>query len=121
MVIWTDCCPLSAGSEDRQSLYRLECETAAAKINPSELKSLLTDLHVSALNRAKAAENLSVDLLARVAIIKFLRTELNSQFAQLLERGRMMLKSYEGIRQQKAMEYRERVAGFPGGKENHPA
>ena len=82
------------------------------KINPSELKSLLADLHVSALNRAKAAENLSIDLLARAAIIKFLRTELHAQFAQLLERGRMMLKSYEGIRQQKAMEYRERVAGF---------
>jgi hypothetical protein len=82
------------------------------KANPSDLKSLLTDLHVSALNRAKAAENLSVDVLGRVAIIKFLRTELHSQFAQLLERGRMMLKSYEGVRQQKAIEYRERVAGF---------
>jgi len=47
-----------------------------------------------------------------VAIVKFLRIELNSQFAQLLERGRMMLKSYEGVRQQRALEYRERVAGF---------
>src|SRR5713101_7673688 len=83
-----------------------------AKANPSELKSLLADLHVSALNRAKAAENLSVDVLARVAIVKFLRIELNSQFAQLLERGRMMLKSYEGVRQHKALEYRERVAAF---------
>jgi hypothetical protein len=82
------------------------------KTAPQELKSLLADLHVSALNRAKAAENLSVDVLARAAIIKFLRTELHSQFAQLLERGRMMLKSYEGVRQQKALEYRERVAAF---------
>ena len=82
------------------------------KTAPQELKSLLADLHVSALNRAKAAGNLSIDVLARAAIIKFLRTELHSQFAQLLERGRMMLKSYEGIRQQKALEYRERVAAF---------
>src|SRR5882724_1466720 len=82
------------------------------KAGASELKPLLADLHVSALNRAKAAENLSVDVLARAAIVKFLRVELNSQFAQLLERGRMMLKSYEGVRQQKAMEYRERVATF---------
>jgi len=82
------------------------------KATPSELKSLLADLLLSALNRAKAAENLSVDVLARAAIVKFLRTELNTQFAQLLERGRMMLKSYEGVRQQKAMEYRERVATF---------
>jgi hypothetical protein len=78
----------------------------------SELKPLLADLHVSALNRAKAEQNLSVDVLARVAIVKFLRIELNAQFAQLLERGRMMLKSYEGVRQQKALEYRERVATF---------
>jgi class 3 adenylate cyclase len=82
------------------------------KAGASELKPLLADLHVSALNRAKAAENLSVDVLARAAIVKFLRIELNSQFAQMLERGRMMLKSYEGVRQQKALEYRERVAGF---------
>ncbi|MGH9503516.1 MAG: hypothetical protein ACRD20_11760, partial [Terriglobales bacterium] len=85
---------------------------AAARATSSELKPLLADLHVSALNRAKAADNLSVDMLARAAIIKFLRIELNSQFAQMLERGRMMLKSYEGVRQQKALEYRERVAGF---------
>jgi hypothetical protein len=78
----------------------------------SELKPLLADLHVSALNRAKAEQNLSVDVLARVAIVKFLRIELNAQFAQLLERGRMMLKTYEGVRQQKALEYRERVATF---------
>ena len=82
------------------------------KASCSELKPLLAELHVAALNRAKAAENLSVDVLARAALIKFLRIELNSQFAQVLERCRMMLKSYEGVRQQKALEYRERVAGF---------
>ncbi len=85
---------------------------ALFKAGPSELKPLLADLHVAVLNRAKAVENLSVDVLARAAIIKFLRIELNSQFAQMLERGRMMLKSYEGVRQQKALEYRERVASF---------
>jgi hypothetical protein len=85
---------------------------AAPKAGASELKPLLTEVHVAALNRAKADENLSVDMLARLAIVKFLRIELTSQFAQMLERGRMMLKSYEGVRQQKAMECRERVAGF---------
>ena len=30
----------------------------------------------------------------------------------MLERCRMMLKNYEGVRQQKALEYRERVASF---------
>ena len=69
-------------------------------------------MHVAALNRAKGDNNVAVDLLARLAVIKFLRMELNSQFAQVLERCRMMLKTYEGVRQQKALEYRERVASF---------
>ena len=81
-------------------------------VDPTDLKVLLTGIHVSSLNRAKATGNISVDLLGRLAVIKFLRVELNSQFALLLERCRMMLKSYEGVRQQKAAEYRERVAEF---------
>ncbi|HEV2714998.1 MAG TPA: hypothetical protein VGU64_07000, partial [Terriglobales bacterium] len=85
---------------------------APSKAGATELKPLLTEVHVAALNRAKAAENLSVDMLARLAIIKFLRVELNAQFAQMLERGRVMLKSYEGMRQEKALEYRERVTAF---------
>ena len=83
-----------------------------AQAELSDLKPLLAEVHVASLNRAKAAGNLSVDFLGRVAIIKFLRIELNAQFAQILERGRMMLKSYEGVRQQKASEYRERIAEF---------
>jgi len=82
------------------------------QVEPSDLKSVLTELHIVALNRAKATSNQVLDLLARAAIVKFLRVELNSQFAQILERCRMMLKSYEGIRPQRALEYRERVAGF---------
>jgi hypothetical protein len=78
----------------------------------SDWKPLLTDLHLAALNRAKKEENISVDLLARMAVTKFLRIEMNQQFAQVLERCRVLLKSYEGIRQGKALEYRERVAAF---------
>ncbi len=84
----------------------------SAKSGTSELKPLLAEVHSAALNRAKAEGNPSLDILARVAIIKFLRIELGSQFAQILERCRMTLKSYEGVRQQKALEYRERVAAF---------
>ena len=82
------------------------------KVEPTDFKSVLTELHVGALNRAKAENKVTIDLLARLAVIKFLRMELNSQFAQVLERCRMMLKSYEGVRQLKALEYRERVASF---------
>lgn len=78
----------------------------------SELKPLLAEIHIAALNRAKSEGNPALDLLARVAIIKFLRTELGAQFSQILERCRMTLKNYEGFRQQKALEYREKVAGF---------
>jgi len=87
-------------------------QKARLRTGPSELKPLLAEIHVAALNRAKAAENLAVDMLARVALIKFLRIELNGQFAQVLERCRMMLKNYEGVRQGKGAEHRERVATF---------
>src|SRR6202167_5905340 len=79
----------------------------------SDWKLLLAELLLAALNRAKKEENISVDLLARLAVTKFLRAEMHHQFAQMLERCRVLLKSYEGIRQQgKAVEYRERVAAF---------
>src|SRR5271155_2424469 len=78
----------------------------------SDWKALLAELHLAALNRAKKEENISVDLLARLAVTKFLRTEMSQQFAQVLERCRVLLKSYEGMRQGKAVEYRDRVAAF---------
>jgi class 3 adenylate cyclase len=78
----------------------------------SDLKMLLAELHLAALNRAKKEENISIDLLARLAVTKFLRTEMYQQFAQVLERCRVLLKSYEGVRQGKGVEYRERVAAF---------
>src|SRR5579871_5866041 len=85
---------------------------AKVKVETSELKPLLADIHVAALNRAKAEGKLTIDLLARLAITKFLRIELQAQFAQALERCRALLNSYEGVRAQKALEYRERVSEF---------
>jgi class 3 adenylate cyclase len=78
----------------------------------SDFKSLLAGLHLSTLNRAKKEEKISIDLLARLAVIKFLRAEMGQQFAQLLERCRVLLKGYEGVRQGKGVEYRERVGAF---------
>jgi class 3 adenylate cyclase len=83
-----------------------------AKTESSEWKAILAELHVAALNRAKKEGKVPVDLLARLAVTKFLRTEMNLQFAQVLERCRVLLKNYDGMRQEKAMEYRERVNGF---------
>ena len=75
-------------------------------------KLLLGELLLASLNRAKKESNLSIDLLARLAVTKFLRTEMNLQFAQVVERCRVQLKSYDNARQQSAVEYRERIAGF---------
>jgi hypothetical protein len=87
-------------------------EVVPSATDPSQWKPILTELHLAALNRAKKEENISVDLLARLAVTKFLRTEMSQQFAQVLERCRVLLKSYDGVRQGKGVEYRERVAGF---------
>ena len=85
---------------------------AKASRAEADLKQLLTQLQVAALNRAKGEGGIAVDLLARLAIIKFLRVELNSQFSHALERCRMLLKSFDGTRQERAVEQRERVAAF---------
>jgi class 3 adenylate cyclase len=83
-----------------------------SKPDPGEWKSALAELQVASLNRAKKEFRLSVDLLARLAVTKFLRAEMNHQFAQVVERCRVMLKSYDNTRQQRAHEYQERVAAF---------
>ena len=82
------------------------------KHDPAEWKSALTELQVGSLNRAKKEFKLSVDLLARLAVTKFLRTEMNVQFANVVERCRVLLKNYDNMRATRAHEYRERVAGF---------
>jgi hypothetical protein len=79
---------------------------------PTEFKRLLLELHKSFLNQSKAKGNLTMDLLGRAAVVKFLRSELNAQFGHVLDRCRATLKHYEGVRQQKALEYRETVAAF---------
>jgi hypothetical protein len=81
-------------------------------VDSGDWKRLLAELHLAALNRAKKEENISIDLLARLAVTKFLRSEMSQQFAQVLERCRVLLKGYESVRQGKAVEYRERVAAF---------
>ena len=87
-------------------------QPARPKHDPAGWKASLAELHVASLNRAKKEFKLSVDLLARLAVTKFLRAEMNLQFAQVIERCRVLLKSYDNMRQQKAHEYRERVAAF---------
>ena len=85
---------------------------ARPKNDPGGWREALTELQVGSLNRAKKEFKLSVDLLARLAVTKFVRTEMNQQFLQVLERCRLLLKTYDNMRQGKAHEYRERLAAF---------
>ena len=86
---------------------------APVKQERTELKPLLADLHLSALNRAKVAGNLAVDTLGASGHHQVLAGGTQPAVrAHALERCRMMLRSYEGVRQQKALEYRERVSQF---------
>ena len=102
----------SAAASRAPSWMRQQAGTARAKSEPAEWKAVLGELHVAALNRAKREGKVAVDLLARLAVMKFLRTEMNQQFAQVLERCRVQLKGYDGSRQQKALEHGERLGTF---------
>ena len=84
----------------------------ARKAVPSDLKSLLVELHLAILNRAKSEENPSIDVLGRLAVAKFLRAELQIQFARILEQCRTKSKALEGLRQVKMLETRELVGTF---------
>jgi hypothetical protein len=82
------------------------------KAGPTDLKALLVSIHQAVLNRAKIAGNPSIDVLGRLAVLKFIRTELQAQFARILEQCRMKSKSLEGLRVAKMMETQELVASF---------
>ncbi len=103
---------VSRVSQGPSWMARQAGKTAPAKNEAGGWKSALTELQINSLNRAKKEFKVSVDLLARLAVTKFLRTEMNLQFAQVLERCRVLLKSYDNVRQQKAHEYREKLAAF---------
>src|SRR5580700_8145860 len=79
---------------------------------PADLKTLLVSIHLAILNRAKAEGNPSIDLLGRLAVLKFIRTELQTQYARTLEHCRMKMKSLEGVRQAKMVQTQGLVSSF---------
>jgi class 3 adenylate cyclase len=89
-----------------------EGTTKLRKPGPADLKSLLVSIHLAILNRAKAEGNPSLDMLGRLAVLKFIRTELQAQFGRILEHCRMKSKSLEGVRQVKMMQTQELVSSF---------
>jgi hypothetical protein len=93
-----------------------EGTTKLRKAGPADLKTLLVSIHLAILNRAKAEGNPSVDVLGRLAVLKFIRTELQAQFVRILEQCRMKSKALEGVRQVKMMQTQELVSSFQVGK-----
>ncbi|HEY0565870.1 MAG TPA: hypothetical protein VGC88_09820, partial [Terriglobales bacterium] len=75
-----------------------------------EFKRVLTELFLGSLESARAVENITTDVLARLAILKLLRAELGLQFAVVLERCREKLKSAERSHSASLHEFQERVS-----------
>jgi hypothetical protein len=93
----------------------IRAATDTTKLNkpgPADLKTQLISIHLAILNRAKSEGNPSIDLLGRLAVLKFIRAELQTQFARILEQCRMKSKSLEGVRQAKMMQTQELVSSF---------
>jgi len=87
-------------------------ETSLRRKGPADLKTILLSIHQAILTRAKAEGNPSIDLLGRLAVLKFIRAELQTQFAKILEQCRMKSKSMEGFRQLKLVQTQELVSSF---------
>src|ERR1700676_317065 len=84
----------------------------AQKAGPADLKTLLVSIHLAILNHAKAKGTPAIRLLGRLAVLKFIRTELQAEYARVLEQCRMKTKSLEGFRHTKLMQKQEIVSNF---------
>ena len=80
---------------------------------PAQFKHCLTELQLASLRQARAADDMQLDLLCRVGVIKFLRAELGQQFNQVMERCRENLKKRDESRLQlQQMVLRDRFLRF---------
>jgi hypothetical protein len=87
----------------------------------TEFEDALLELLTSSLNRSKNEGNLGLDMLCRLAVIKFMRQEMSAQFAMVLERCQTKVKEYESARHSsphKGIELRDRVARFQVAKKS---
>ncbi|HEY6307965.1 MAG TPA: hypothetical protein VI488_16060 [Candidatus Angelobacter sp.] len=105
----------SAGKPGEAPARAWERTRAPKPFDAFEFKRLLTDLHPAALSRAKAENNVCLDLVFRLASLKFQRFELLNQYNLVLERCRARVKQYEGPRQAgmaRTVELRDRFVRF---------
>jgi class 3 adenylate cyclase len=89
-----------------------DAAAGARKSGPTDLKTAMISIHQAILTRAKAEGNPSIDLLGRLAVLKFIRTELQAQFLKILEQCRTKSKALEGVRQTSMVQAQGRVSLF---------
>ncbi len=84
---------------------------------PGDFRRTLAELYTAALSRAKSEGTLTLDLLAHVAVLKFLKSELLGQFNQVLDRVRARVNE-ESKRSLPTRDHalQERFAGLQVGK-----
>ncbi len=84
---------------------------------PAEFKRCLAGLQIASLRRAREADDMQLDLLCRVGLVKFLRAELLSQFTQVQDRCQKNLRLREGtgLRDQQIL-LQDRFARFKANK-----
>jgi class 3 adenylate cyclase len=80
---------------------------------PAKFKHCLSELQLASLRQAREADDIQLDLLCRVGLLKFLRNELVQQFTGVLERCRENLKKRDERRlEQQQMVLRDRFLRF---------
>src|SRR5580704_1224212 len=78
-----------ASSQGPSWMRNLAGKGPRPKQDAAEWKPLLGELLVNSLNRAKKELRIPVDVLARLAVTKFLRAEMSQQFTLAVERCRV--------------------------------
>ncbi len=90
--------PLGSVQPAKPAWQRPRSGSPKAQEPVDDFKRMLTEVQLNSLNQAKAQGNASIDVLGRMALIKFVRNELTAQFAHVLERCRTKLRAWEGPR-----------------------
>ena len=77
---------------------------------PGDFRRTLAELYTVALSCAKAEGNLTLDLLAHVAVLKFFKSEMLGQFNQVLDRVRARVNTEKGSQPARTLALQERFA-----------
>src|ERR1700691_2144363 len=93
---------------------------AVRPLEPGAWKKQLSDLLQAALTRAKFGKNIEIDVLARVAIVKFFTQEIATQFANLVLEGKEWIRSRGEYfeRSEQAHVMKARLAELQAGRRN---